>query len=242
MLQPWVGPYTIVNSNVELSSSIVKNLHTKANISNLKHYIEDTVKKIAHCETIEGVQDQVCRLLKTIVGEGEEALFEEMSCGIKVSGERLEFRKEDTKIKRVKRKDTFGEYPIIAIKSIVREEGYIGVQDQDDQIIVEAIIPKKIGELFLPQQGTGRYITLNFNFKVIGCYPKIKCGILKEIFTTDHIVGDGNCFFRCISQEISNSQENYNYLGEECVLFMRRRRFQIGNGKIYRISCRGIPS
>ncbi|CAK9293258.1 unnamed protein product [Gordionus sp. m RMFG-2023] len=77
----------------------------QANISNLKHYIEDTVKNIAHCETIEGVQDQVCRLLKTIVGEGEEeALFEEMSCGIKVSGERLEFRKEDTKIKRVKRK------------------------------------------------------------------------------------------------------------------------------------------
>ncbi|CAK9304747.1 unnamed protein product, partial [Gordionus sp. m RMFG-2023] len=64
MLQPWVGPYTIVkivNSNVELSSSIGKILHTKANISNLKHYIEgnkDTVKKIAHCETIEGVQDQ----------------------------------------------------------------------------------------------------------------------------------------------------------------------------------------
>ncbi|CAK9292193.1 unnamed protein product, partial [Gordionus sp. m RMFG-2023] len=43
MLQPWVGPYTIVkivNSNVELSSSIGKILHTKANISNLKHYIE----------------------------------------------------------------------------------------------------------------------------------------------------------------------------------------------------------
>ncbi|CAK9293077.1 unnamed protein product [Gordionus sp. m RMFG-2023] len=39
MLQPWVGPYTIVkivNSNVELSSSIGKILHTKANISNLK--------------------------------------------------------------------------------------------------------------------------------------------------------------------------------------------------------------
>ncbi|CAK9293159.1 unnamed protein product [Gordionus sp. m RMFG-2023] len=163
MLQPWVGPYTIVrivNSNIELSSSNGKILNIKANISNLKHYIEDTVKKIAHYETIEGVQDQVCRLLKTIVGEGEEeALFEEMSCGIKVSGERLEFRKVDTKIKRVKRKDTFGEKPIIAIKSIVREEGYIGVQDQDDQIILEAIIPKKI-----------------------------------EIFTTDHIVGDGNCF------------------------------------------------
>ncbi|XP_065315623.1 uncharacterized protein LOC135924494 [Gordionus sp. m RMFG-2023] len=138
MLQPWVGPYTIVkivNSNVELSSLIGKILHTKANISNLKHYIEDTVKNIAHCETIEGVQDQVCRLLKTIVGEGEEeALFEEMSCGIKVSGERLEFRKEDTKIKRVKRKDTFGEDPIIAIKSIVREEGYICVQDQGSNI------------------------------------------------------------------------------------------------------------
>ncbi|XP_065324877.1 uncharacterized protein LOC135931579 isoform X2 [Gordionus sp. m RMFG-2023] len=167
MLQPWVGPYTIVrivNSNIELSSSNGKILNIKANISNLKHYIEgnkDTVKKIAHYETIEGVQDQVCRLLKTIVGEGEEeALFEEMSCGIKVSGERLEFRKVDTKIKRVKRKDTFGEKPIIAIKSIVREEGYIGVQDQDDQIILEAIIPKKIGEL-CPQQGTGRYITLS---------------------------------------------------------------------------------
>ncbi|XP_065324876.1 uncharacterized protein LOC135931579 isoform X1 [Gordionus sp. m RMFG-2023] len=168
MLQPWVGPYTIVrivNSNIELSSSNGKILNIKANISNLKHYIEgnkDTVKKIAHYETIEGVQDQVCRLLKTIVGEGEEeALFEEMSCGIKVSGERLEFRKVDTKIKRVKRKDTFGEKPIIAIKSIVREEGYIGVQDQgNDQIILEAIIPKKIGEL-CPQQGTGRYITLS---------------------------------------------------------------------------------
>ncbi|CAK9291934.1 unnamed protein product [Gordionus sp. m RMFG-2023] len=126
MLQPWVGPYTIVkivNCNVELSSSTRKFLHIKANICNLKHYIEGNK---------EGVQDQVCRLLKTIVGEGEEeALFQEMSCGIKVSG-----------------KNTFSEYPIRAFKSIVREEGYIGVQDQDDEIIVEAI-PKKIGELFL---------------------------------------------------------------------------------------------
>ena len=26
-----------------------------------------------------------------------------------------------------------------------------------------------------------------------------------------HIVGDGNCFFRCLSQAIDNSQENYHY-------------------------------
>ncbi|XP_065316290.1 uncharacterized protein LOC135925052 isoform X2 [Gordionus sp. m RMFG-2023] len=241
MLQPWVGPYTIikiVNSNVELSSLTGKILRIKTNLSNLKHYIEgnkETVKKpnnMVHCETIVGVQDQVCRLLKTIVGEGEEeTLFEEMSCEINVAEETkilgLEIGKEDTNIIHVKRKDTFGEDPTKAYKSIVREGGYVGIQDQDDEI-VDTIIPKKIGEVFLPTTRNWKvYHSKLFNFKVIGRYPKIESGILKEIFTTDHIVGDGNCFFRCISQEISNSQDNYNYLREKCVAFMRSNDFKL---------------
>ncbi|XP_065312813.1 uncharacterized protein LOC135922357 [Gordionus sp. m RMFG-2023] len=120
-----------------------------------------------------------------------------MSCEINVAEETkilgLEIGKEDTNINHVKRKD-----PTKAYKSIVREGGYVGIQDQgkDDEIIVDTIIPKKIGEVFLPTTRNWKvYHSKRFNFKVIGLYPKIESGILKEIFTTDHIVGDGNCFF-----------------------------------------------
>ncbi|XP_065319170.1 uncharacterized protein LOC135927147 [Gordionus sp. m RMFG-2023] len=51
-------------------------------------------------------------------------------------------------------------------------------------------------------------------------YPKYDNGVMGDNFSTERIIDDGNCLFRCISKEVCDDECHYDFL-RQCILFMR---------------------
>ncbi|CAK9296942.1 unnamed protein product [Gordionus sp. m RMFG-2023] len=93
----------------------------------------------------------------------------------------------------------------------------------DDEIILETLVSKKdVKNLFIPTNRNWKiYHSLRYNWDIKKRYPKFKNGIMSENFSTERIIGDGNCLFRCISKEICEDECHYHFLRSECVRFMK---------------------
>ncbi|CAK9299359.1 unnamed protein product [Gordionus sp. m RMFG-2023] len=54
-------------------------------------------------------------------------------------------------------------------------------------------------------------------------YPKNDNGVMGDNFSTERIIGDGNCLFRCINKEVCDDECHYDFLRQQCILFMRSK-------------------
>ncbi|XP_065318817.1 uncharacterized protein LOC135926814 [Gordionus sp. m RMFG-2023] len=95
----------------------------------------------------------------------------------------------------------------------------------DDEIILETVVSKKdVKNLFIPTNRNWKiYHSLRYNWDIKKRYPKFKNGIMSENFSTERIIGDGNCLFRCISKEICEDECQDHFLRSECVRFMKSK-------------------
>ncbi|XP_065313032.1 uncharacterized protein LOC135922562 [Gordionus sp. m RMFG-2023] len=94
---------------------------------------------------------------------------------------------------------------------------------KDGKIILETVISKKEdANLFLPTNRNWKiYHSECFHFAIKNRYPKYDKGVIGNNFSTERITGDGNCLFRCISKEACDEECHYNFLRQQCCLFMR---------------------
>ncbi|XP_065320463.1 uncharacterized protein LOC135928060 [Gordionus sp. m RMFG-2023] len=95
----------------------------------------------------------------------------------------------------------------------------------EDEIILETVVSKKdVKNLFIPTNRNWKiYHSLRYNWDIKKRYPKFKNGIMSENFSTERIIGDGNCLFRCISKEICEDECHYHFLRSECARFMKSK-------------------
>ncbi|CAK9299914.1 unnamed protein product [Gordionus sp. m RMFG-2023] len=95
----------------------------------------------------------------------------------------------------------------------------------DDEIILETVVSKKdVKNLFIPTNRNWKiYHSLRYNWDIKKRYPKFKNGIINENFSTERIIGDSNCLFRCISKDICEDKCHYHFLRSECVRFMKSK-------------------
>ncbi|XP_065324797.1 uncharacterized protein LOC135931534 [Gordionus sp. m RMFG-2023] len=97
--------------------------------------------------------------------------------------------------------------------------------EKDNELTVETVISKKNdANLFLPTNRIWKiYHSERFHFPIKKRYPKNDNGVMGDNFSTERIIGDGNCLFRCISKEVCDDECHYDFLRQQCILFMRSK-------------------
>ncbi|CAK9299540.1 unnamed protein product [Gordionus sp. m RMFG-2023] len=102
----------------------------------------------------------------------------------------------------------------------------VGMQNKKDgEIILDTVISKKEEtNLFLPTNRNWKiYHSERFHFAIKKRYPKYDKGVIGNDHSTERIIGDGNCLFRCISKDVCDDECHYNFLRQQCCLFMRSK-------------------
>ncbi|CAK9302725.1 unnamed protein product [Gordionus sp. m RMFG-2023] len=229
----------IDKSNVELISASGKQVKTRPNICNIKHYVtrkDDTIKagqkkfprssEKFHSSTIkdddENFQEPAIKNLKL---NAEENHMKVMNILNSIVGEDYNYDGVKTPEKASKMLEPDDIRPFGAPPSNLKiVDGEVDkLNRNDDEIILETVVSKKdVKNLFIPTNRNWKiYHSLRYNRDIKKRYPKFKNGIMSENFSTERIIGDGNCLFRCISKEICEDECHYHFLRSECVRFMK---------------------
>ncbi|CAK9302239.1 unnamed protein product [Gordionus sp. m RMFG-2023] len=204
MTRPWMGPYTIVRilkSNVELMNASGSILKSKANICNIKHYFARKDDK--NCE---------------VVSYNEELNAQENHLNDDADFKRIKILNDETKMVELgsHRENIMPSNPNIS--AVIDKVGLLIEK-------VETVISKKNdANLFLPTNRIWKiYHSERFHFPIKKRYPKNDNGVMGDNFSTERIIGDGNCLFRCISKEVCDDECHYDFLRQQCILFMRSK-------------------